>query len=179
MIEVKENDLYFAKVKPEAIIPTREEGNAGFDIYACFDEEFIIINPNETKLIPTGIASTLHPSKYLQVEERGSTGSKGIKKSAGVIDSNYRGEIFIALTNCTTKQIVISKMTEEDIRSNWYYFAGNGVSISNMLVYPYDKAIAQLIVHDVPIMDIKEVTYDELTSIPSNRGDGKLGSSGK
>ena len=27
----------------------------GFDIYACFDEDYIVINPHETKLIPTGI----------------------------------------------------------------------------------------------------------------------------
>ena len=47
------------------------------------------------------------------------------------------------------------------------------------VVYPYSKAIAQLIVHEVPKMDIKEISYDELKKIPSKRGTGSLGSSGK
>jgi len=86
------NDLLFAKVKPNAIIPTKKEENAGYDIYACFDENthYLVIPPQETILVPTGIASAMNNNYYLQVEERGSTGSKGIKKSAGVIDSSYR-----------------------------------------------------------------------------------------
>ena len=47
------------------------------------------------------------------------------------------------------------------------------------IIYPYEKAIAQLIVHEVPKMNIKEVTYDALLKIPSKRGTGALGSSGK
>jgi hypothetical protein len=35
------NDLVFAKVKPDAIIPTKENENAGYDIYACFDEDLL------------------------------------------------------------------------------------------------------------------------------------------
>ena len=91
------NDLVFAKVKPNAIIPTKEDENAGYDIYACFDEDYMVIPPHSTKLIPTGIASALSDKYYLQVHERGSTGSKGIKYGAGVIDSSYRGENFICL----------------------------------------------------------------------------------
>lgn len=172
MIELKENDLIFAKVNPDAIIPTREEGNAGYDIYACFYEDYIAIKPHETKLIPTGIATALHPSKYLQVEERGSTGSKGIKKSAGVIDSSYRGEIFIAITNANDKWLFISKLDEEVMKQKTLYNMGD-------ILYPYTKAIAQLVVHEVTKMNIQEVRYDVLKAIPSCRGDGKLGSSGK
>ena len=47
----------FAKVRPTAIIPTKREEDAGYDIYANFDEDYIRINPHETKMIPTGIAS--------------------------------------------------------------------------------------------------------------------------
>jgi dUTP pyrophosphatase len=172
MKELKENDLIFAKVRPDAKIPTREEGNAGYDIYACFDEDYITIKAHETKLIPTGIASALHPSKYLQVEERGSTGSKGIKKSAGVIDSSYRGEIFIAITNTNDKWLYISKLNEEEMMNKTLYNTGD-------ILYPYTKAIAQLVVHEVPDMNVMEISYEELKEIPSTRGDGKLGSSGK
>ena len=47
------------------------------------------------------------------------------------------------------------------------------------IVYPYTKAIAQLVVHEVPKMNVKEISYDELKEIPSKRGSGSLGSSGK
>lgn len=166
------NDLIFAKVKPEAIIPTKSDENAGYDIYACFNEDYITIKAHETKLVPTGIATALHPSKYIQIEERGSTGSKGIKKSAGVVDSSYRGEIFVAITNTNNKWLYITKLSEEEMKAKTLY---NNEDI----LYPYNKAIAQLVVHEVPVMNVKEVTYDELKAIPSDRGDGKLGSSGK
>lgn len=164
------NDLLFAKVKPNAIIPTKKEENAGYDIYACFDENthYLVIPPQETILVPTGIASAMNNNYYLQVEERGSTGSKGIKKSAGVIDSSYRGEIFIALTNTNSVPIVINK---DIIDPNTFD--------ELIIVYPYTKAIAQLIVHEVPKMQVKEISYDKLKSIPSDRGCGILGSSGK
>lgn len=159
--------IKFAKVNPNAIIPSKEEENAGYDIYACFNDNNLIINPNETKLIPTGVASCVDIGYYLQVEERGSTGSKGIKKSAGVIDSGYRNEIFIALTNCNSKPILITK---EEITSTL---------TDDYIVYPYSKAIAQLVLHESISANIEEISYDELKNIPSERGLGMLGSSNK
>ena len=160
-------EVKFAKVRSDAIIPTKDIENAGADIYACFDEEFKIIPPHTTKLIPTGIACALETGYYFQVEERGSTGSKGIKKSAGVIDSGYRGEIFVALTNTNDKHVVITKEKNIDIYE------------VNYIVYPYTKAIAQLILHRLPLYKTQEITYEELRKIPSKRGTGMLGSSGK
>ena len=46
--EVEATKILFAKVKPDAIIPTKREEDAGFDIYSLFDEESIVINPHET-----------------------------------------------------------------------------------------------------------------------------------
>ena len=56
---LNDNDLVFAKVRPNAIIPTKEKENAGYDIYACFEEDYIIIPRFSTRLIPTGIASAV------------------------------------------------------------------------------------------------------------------------
>ena len=200
MIELKDNDLVFAKVRPDAIIPTKEKENAGYDIYANFENEFLIIPPHKTTLIPTGIASALSDKYYLQVHERGSTGSKGIKYSAGVIDSSYRGEIFIALTNTNSIEVIISKLTLEElatkygisdkygtyIRYDSNYGEGNAYIIDETvedgltaIIYPYTKAIAQLVVHEVPKMNVKEISYNDLKKIPSKRGVGVLGSSGK
>lgn len=200
MIKLKDNDLLFAKVRPEAIIPTKDDENAGYDIYANFEEDYILIPQHETKLIPTGIASALSEKFYLQVHERGSTGSKGIKYSAGVIDSSYRGEIFIALTNTNIQDVIISKLSLEELINKYgkhdeygCVYIEYGENIYNKaylvddideedyraIIYPYKKAIAQLVVHEVPKMNVKEVTYEELKQIPSKRGTGSLGSSGK
>lgn len=157
--------IKFAKVNPNATIPTKDRENAGYDIYACFEDDFIVINPCTTNLIPTGIASCVSESYYLQVEERGSTGSKGIKKSAGIIDSGYRGEIFIALTNCNNKAVIIAKNP-------------NKSDYEGFIVYPYSKAIAQIILHESINAEVEEVTYEEIKQIPSKRGNGCLGSTG-
>lgn len=193
---LKDNDLVFAKVKPNAIIPTKDEENAGYDIYACFDEDFIVIPPHSTKLIPTGIAAAVSDKYYLQVHERGSTGSKGMKYGAGVVDSSYRGEIFVCINNVNINEVVISKINEEELIEKYAtdYFGekvieyGSGefdhiIFIEDKdyypIIYPYSKAIAQLVVHEVPKMNVKEITYEELKAIPSKRGTGALGSSGK
>lgn len=202
MIELKENDLLFAKVNPNAIVPTKEKENAGYDIYACFDEDYLIIPPHSTKLVPTGIASAISDKYYLGVAERGSTGKIGMKYSAGVIDSGYRGQIFVALSNINNVEIIISKLSKDELIEKYgnkeeyggdvILKYGEGEYESAFLIdtdvkdnieaiiYPYEKAIAQLIVHEVHNeVESKEVSYDELKDIPSKRGTGSLGSSGK
>ena len=46
-------------------------------------------------------------------------------------------------------------------------------------VYPYNKAIAQALLIPVPVAEIEEIDYETLSQISSERGMGKLGSSGK
>lgn len=162
----KKPTILFAKVKPDATIPSKEEENAGYDIYACFEGVQITFEPHETKLIPTGIASSVTKEYALIAKERGSTGGKGMGLRAGVVDSGYRGEIFIAITNENEKPLVITK------NPSMY-------NTNEVIVYPATKAIAQLLL--VPVIDakVKEIPYDQLKEIPSKRNQGKLGSSGK
>ena len=159
--------IYFAKVKPDAIIPSKNDENAGMDVYANFEPNFIQINPHETKMIPTGIASSCSNDYYFQLLERGSTGTKGIAQRCGVIDSGYRSEWFVPLTNTTDKTLYITKLVdkfeEEDER----------------IMYPYSKAICQVVLLPVPKTIITELPYEVLLGIQSNRGVGSLGSSGK
>lgn len=169
-----EVNVKFAKVKPDAIIPTKRDEDMGFDIYACFDEDYIVINPHATKLIPTGLASACDAGYGFLVFERGSTGSKGIARRCGVIDSGYRNEWFIGLTNTTNKVMFISKLSEEETYKKYY-----GDVMIESFVYPYSKAIAQAIVVPVPKVNREEISYEELKEIPSDRGLGALGSSGK
>lgn len=158
----------FAKVRPSAIIPTKRIEDAGYDIYANFDEDYIAISPHETKMIPTGIASACDVDYCFILKERGSTGSKGIAQRCGVIDSGYRNEWFVPITNTTDKTLYIVK-NNSDI----------SVNIKDGFTYPYEKAICQVIVVPVPYVEVEEYTYEELKAIPSQRGNGALGSSGK
>lgn len=194
-------DIKFAKVHPNAIIPSKRDEDMGFDIYACFDKDYIVINPHETKLIPTGIASACDSDYGFLVFERGSTGSKGIARRCGVIDSGYRNEWFIGLTNTTNKMLFITKLSHEDTKRKFVedfvkeYIERsktieNPLSESNVrefaesetwgsISYPYSKAIAQALVVPVPKTKIEEMSYDELKAIKSERGMGALGSSNK
>ena len=164
----------FAKVRPDAIIPSKRDEDMGFDIYACFDEDYIVINPHETKLIPTGIASACDVGYGFELFERGSTGSKGIARRCGIIDSGYRNEWFVGLTNTTNKVMFISKLSEGETYSRYY-----GDIMPESFVYPYSKAIVQAIVALVPKTEVEEISYDELKEIKSERGMGALGSSNK
>lgn len=161
----------FAKVRPTAIIPTKREEDAGYDIYANFTEDYIMISPHETVMIPTGIACACDIDYCFILKERSSTGTKGIAQRCGVIDSGYRGEILVPITNTTNRNIYIAK---KDTR-----IALPGVPEELMQIYPYEKAIAQLLLVPVPTADVEEYTYEELKAIPSKRGVGRLGSSEK
>lgn len=167
--------IYFAKVKPNAKIPNREIYNAGVDIYPCFEDAYMIIPPHSTALVPTGIASAIPENYYIQIYERGSTGSKGIKYSAGVIDSAYRGEWFLATTNTNDKPLLISKLDFKNVDS-----VTKELIEQAYIVYPYTKALFQGVVHCVHNeLEREEISFEELSKIPSDRGEGKLGSSGK
>lgn len=188
--------IKFAKVKENAIIPTKTDENMGYDIYACFDEDYIEILPHETKLIPTGIASCCSDDYGFIIKERGSTGSQGIAVRCGVIDSGFRGEWFIALTNTTTETIRITKKVDKVQQGVAYrgkeekYYLGTNKNVDfvqndpfvygeTLKLYPYNKAIAQAILVPVPKVKVEEVTYNELKAIKSKRMNGQLGSSGK
>lgn len=172
-------NVKFAKVRPDAKIPNKRDEDMGFDIYACFDEDYIEIQPHETKLIPTGIASACDSDYGFLVFERGSTGSKGIARRCGVIDSGYRNEWFIGLTNTTNKILFISKLSEEETYDKCYGDNMRAIYKQESFIYPYSKAIAQALVVPVPKIGVEEVSYEELQNIKSERGLGALGSSGK
>lgn len=168
--------VYFAKVKPDAKIPSKRDEDAGFDIYAYFDEDYIPIQPHETKLIPTGIASVCDEDYCFILKERGSTGTKGIAQRCGVIDSGYRGEWFVPITNTTRKPLLIyNKLPKEYDGVPW-----EDLDIDAMFtLYPTTKAICQALVIPVPQIEAEEISFDELQTISSERGNGALGSSGK
>ena len=167
MLEIKNNELYFARKSDKVILPSKESHNAGYDVYAFFEENEFVIQPHQTKLVPTGLYSAFTEDYVLLGRERGSTGSIGMKLGAGVIDSSYRGEIFIAITNDNDKPLAISKEVDKTEITE------------DFILYPYKKAIAQLLLVPVSKVEVKEISVKELQAIASKRGEGKLGSSNK
>ena len=96
------------RLKQNAIIPTKANlTDAGFDLYVCTEKE-IILNPKESKLIPTGIAMALPRNHAGLIWDRSSTGVKGIHRFAGVVDSGYRGEIKVCLYNSNDRPYTIN-----------------------------------------------------------------------
>ncbi len=90
------------KLDERAIIPTYgTEFSAGADIYALLDEP-VVIAPGETKLIHTGLAFAIPEGLVGLVFARSGMATKrGLAPAnkVGVIDSDYRGELMVALHN--------------------------------------------------------------------------------
>ena len=162
-------NIKFAKVRYDAQIPSKRIEDAALDLYPCFTEDWIGIEPHSSKLIPTGIASAFDSNWALVFRERGSTGVKNLKVNAGVIDSGFRGEIFVSLFNGNDAPIYITKYMEGE----------QAPEPKDAILYPYSKAIAQALVIPVPEVEIEEILYEDLKDIPSERGTGALGSSNK
>ena len=162
-------NIKFAKVRPDAKIPTKRREDAGWDIYANFPEDWIEIPPHDNRLIPTGIASALDVDWGFELRERGSTGVKNLKISAGIIDSGFRSEWFVCLYNGNDRPVCIAK----------YLYGEQSPENKDALIYPYDKAIAQALLKWVPDTNEEEISYEDLKAIPSERGFGQIGSSGK
>ena len=95
--------LKIKKVKENAKVPHRAtSGSAGLDLCACIDEP-VTLEGGDTAVIPTGIAIALPSADYgAFVFPRSGIAVKhgiGLLNSVGVIDSDYRGEIMVALHN--------------------------------------------------------------------------------
>lgn len=172
---IDKNTIYFAKMRADALIPRKKREDAGYDIFASFDEDYIVIKPFSTGLIPTGIAWACSEDYYMQFEERSSTGLKGIKISGGIIDSGYRGEFKVAIFNANDKPLVFSPLFEDDIKDKLKEKEG----VIDFIFYSTSKAIAQGIIHKVEDMNVKEISLSALYEIPSSRGDKGFGSSNK
>jgi len=99
---IKQIPVNIKKLKPNAAIPTYGSMNAaGADLYACVDSA-VVIPSGETVMVPTGLSMEL-PEGYagLIYARSGLASKKGLAPAnkVGVIDSDYRGEVLVALHN--------------------------------------------------------------------------------
>lgn len=99
------------KIKQNAVVPTKGSIEAaGSDLYACVDSSITIL-PHTTEKIGTGIALELPQQSFGAIFARSGLATKqGLRPAncVGVIDSDYRGEIIVALHNDTDEPKTIS-----------------------------------------------------------------------
>lgn len=166
--EIPKDTVFFSKVSENAIIPSKRIEDAGYDFYACLDDiDDIELEVGKPTLVPTGIATALPKHLYLNLKhERGSTAKLGMSVLAGVVDSGFRGEIFVNICSLY-KKIIISKHYDEITEKN------------GVIYYPVKKAVAQGTIDLVPKITLQEIPYHELKNMKSERGTSMLGASGK
>lgn len=96
------SEIKIKKLNEKATLPSYGTPySAGADLYACTDGE-VIIAPGETKLIKTGIAMEIPEGAVGLIYARSGLATKrnlAPANKVGVIDSDYRGEIMVALFN--------------------------------------------------------------------------------
>ena len=112
------------KLKANAALPVYSSAAAaGADLRACLEED-VIIRPGKTEMISTGLAMEV-PEGYagLIYARSGLASKRGLAPAnkVGVIDSDYRGEIMVALHNHSEEAAVVS----------------HGERIAQLIITPY------------------------------------------
>lgn len=173
-IVFKNNNLiiYWDLLNIMAKMPSKRDEDAGFDIYSDSAED-IVLKPNETKFFSTGLRSAFPSNFWVEIKERGSTGAVGLSVRSGVIDSGYRGEWKIMLTNVNKYPVVFSHSVDKVTYIKGKIFKNK----IKKVIYPLSKAIAQAVV--IPLPHIECCPWDSSRVAASERGQTGWGASGK
>lgn len=95
------------KLKDTAVLPKAGSAQAaGYDLYACLEAP-VTVGPHSTQMIGTGLAAAIPGGYFGGVFARSGLASKqGLRPAncVGVIDSDYRGEIRVAIHNDTDEE---------------------------------------------------------------------------
>ena len=142
--------ILIKKTSKEVITPKyKTEGSSGVDLSAFLNEK-VVIKPNSSELIPTGLQVAIPEELEIQIRPRSGLAAKesmGVLNSPGTIDSDYRGELKIILFNHGDKDFIIN----------------NGDRIAQMVLVP-----------------IRKMEFEEVDNLPDTvRGQGGFGSTGK
>ena len=142
--------ILIKKTNKEVITPKyKTYGSSGVDLSA-FLEKKVVIKPNSSELIPTGLQVAIPEELEIQIRPRSGLAAKesiGVLNSPGTIDSDYRGELKIILFNHGKEDFIIN----------------NGDRIAQMVLVP-----------------IVKMEFEEVDSLPNTvRGQGGFGSTGK
>ena len=138
------------KLASSVQLPTyKTNGASGMDLMA-FIRKTIILKPQSSCLVPTGIAVAFSEEFEIQIRPRSGLAAKNnisVLNTPGTIDSDYRGEIKVILFNHGNNEFIINN----------------------------NDRIAQMILTPVVKMELEETE-----SLPETiRGEGGFGSTGK
>tara|TARA_R100000008_G_scaffold76676_1_gene56680 strand:- start:1304 stop:1768 length:465 start_codon:yes stop_codon:yes gene_type:complete len=126
-------------------------GSAGFDLAVS---RRVVLGPQTSALLPTGLRMVIPEGFEGQIRLRSSMYKRGIvmPNAPGTIDSDYRGEIFIAVRNMYQ---------------------------NNDVLFNAGDRIAQMVINEVPKTVITSVSPDEFAAYEAtDRGAGGFGSTG-
>ena len=139
--------LRVKRLSPDAQLPSRAtDGSAGYDLTSI---ESHVILPGHRAIVRTGLAIEIPEGTYARIAPRSGIAVKhGILVGAGVVDSDYRGEVKVVLFN-------------HDLHKTYN-------------IQP-DFRIAQLILETIQTPVVEEIVEELLNT---QRGDGGFGSTG-
>ena len=138
------------KLDPKVTLPSyKTKGASGMDLMA-FVKEKIVIKPQTSALIPTGLSVAFSEDYEIQIRPRSGLAAKNnisVLNTPGTIDSDYRGELKIIIFN----------------HSNHDFIVDNNDRVAQMVLTP-----------------IAKMELEEANELPKTlRGEGGFGSTGK
>ena len=138
------------KLDPKVTLPSyKTKGASGMDLIAYVKEK-IVIKPQTSALIPTGLSVAFSEDYEIQIRPRSGLAAKNnisVLNTPGTIDSDYRGELKIIIFN----------------HSNHDFVVNNNDRIAQMVLTP-----------------IAKMELEEANELPKTlRGEGGFGSTGK
>ena len=142
--------VLFKRLNHNAKLPKyKTDGSSGMDLMACIEDQ-ILIAPQTSKLIPTGIAIAIPEDTEVQIRPRSGLAAKSnisVLNTPGTIDSDYRGELKVILFNHGKDEFIVNN----------------------------EDRIAQMV-----LMPVLKVKFEEINELPETiRGSGGFGSTGK
>lgn len=165
-------NIKIKRLHPDAVIPKyAHAGDSGFDLVVVED---VVIEPGETKLIPTGLAFEIPEGFELQVRPRsGITLKTKLRVQLGTVDAGYRGEIGVIVDNIADDPLGNVAPYLSHIDGNDYRTDGEIYPNETYIIRKGDR-IAQGVIAPVAKMEFEEV--DELSD--TERSDKGFGSTG-
>ena len=138
------------KLDPKVTLPSyKTKGASGMDLIA-FVKEKIVIKPQTSALIPTGLSVAFSEDYEIQIRPRSGLAAKNnisVLNTPGTVDSDYRGELKIIIFN----------------HSNHDFIVNNDDRVAQMVLTP-----------------IAKIELEEANELPKTlRGGGGFGSTGK
>ncbi len=138
------------KLDPKVTLPSyKTKGASGMDLMA-FVKEKIVIKPQSSALIPTGLSVAFSEDYEIQIRPRSGLAAKNnisVLNTPGTIDSDYRGELKIIIFNHSNHDFIVNN----------------------------DDRVAQMVLTPVAKMELEEAN-----ELPKTlRGEGGFGSTGK